>query len=117
MNIGNFFISPANQLFHGLELVGAVVRFDFHIIGTNRSGHLSVRLCESSVAPLELARHFALNGITVSIDVFGEFWPNSYIKADEWYFEGEPGVITSLGIKVQRTSEEEAFDASLTGVY
>jgi hypothetical protein len=117
MNIGNFFISPANQLFHGLELVGAVVRFDFRILGANRSGHLSMRLCESSVAPLELARHFALNGITVSIDVFGEFWPNSYIKADEWYFEGEPGVITYLGIKAQRTYEEEVFDESLTGVY
>lgn len=118
MNIGSFFISPTGQMFHGLELVGSVVKFDFQCSGSARRGHLSLRPCESSMEQEAIAFHMAADGISISIDVYGEFWPSSFKRDGEWYFESSPGVIKSLGLSVHtETAEEDPFDAGLTGVY
>ena len=118
MNIGNLSISPTGHVFYGVELIGTAVRFDFRCAGPVRSGSLSIRPCESSLEHLALAIHLAHNGISLSVDIYGEFWPNSYIRDDYWYFETSPGESVPLNIAIPKLPiEEEHFDICLTGVY
>lgn len=118
MNIGNLSISPTGHVFYGVELIGTAVRFEFRCAGPVRSGHLSIRPCECSLAPEALASHLAHNGLSLSIDIYGEFWPNSYVRDGHWFFEAAPGEIVPLNIAAQKPQEEEEhFDACLTGVY
>ena len=118
MNIGNLSISPTGHVFYGVELIGTVVHFDFRCAGPVRSGNLSIRPCECNLEHLALATHLAHNGISLSVDIFAEFWPNSYVRDGYWYFEASPGDSIPLNIASQKPQEEEDdFDICLTGVY
>lgn len=118
MNIGNITISPSGHVFLGLELIGTVIYFRFDCSIDSMSGHMSLRKCESTIEIEEIARHLATHGIALIVDVYGQFWPNSFIKDDEWYIEKNPGEVSLLGVKAKVSKIKAVFpDDSMTGVY
>ena len=118
MNIGNISISQTGHVFFNTKLVGTVARFDFHARLSAQCGHLSLSPCESDEDMQIMAKELATSGISLSLDFYGEFWPNSYVKDGMWHMEIAPGKIVPLDIRANLTeASEENSDDSASSVY
>ena len=118
MNIGDISISQTGCVLFNSEFVGTVARFDFHCTVNSQRGHLSLIPCESSVDAQAMAISLAANGVSLSLDYYDKFWPNSYIRDGMWYMEVAPEDIVCLNIQASLPEQiEDPADDSASGAY
>lgn len=116
MNIGRLSISKDGEVSFDGQVVGRIAKLFVEQSAYGRSGSVSIFPKDRSLDMVGIARDLATNNLCVTFDFKESFWPNSFIKNDEWHIEIPSGndditQVIPLGISRAASSEPDLFEA------
>jgi len=107
MNIGRISISKDGVVSFDGAAVGHIAKLFIEQNARGRSGSVSIFPADRSLDMVGIARDLAINNLCVTFDFKESFWPNSFIKNDEWHIEitsGADGAIQVIPLGIPRSA-------------
>lgn len=107
MNIGRLSIAKDGVVCFDGAAVGRIAKLFIEQNARGRSGSVSIFPADRSLDMVGIARDLAIDNLCVTFDFKDSFWPNSFIKNDEWHIEvtsGPEGIIQVIPLGISRAA-------------